>query len=76
VGREAGKAMKRSTMELGGSDRFLVLDDANFEKALEWALWSRLLNCGQGVSAPNVSSLNRFATVSSRVHKRLLPPGK
>jgi succinate-semialdehyde dehydrogenase/glutarate-semialdehyde dehydrogenase len=40
--------MKPSTMELGGSDPFLVLDDANFEKALEWALWSRLLNCGQG----------------------------
>jgi succinate-semialdehyde dehydrogenase/glutarate-semialdehyde dehydrogenase len=48
VASEAGKAMKGSTMELGGSDPFLVLDDANFEKALEWALWSRLLNCGQG----------------------------
>jgi succinate-semialdehyde dehydrogenase / glutarate-semialdehyde dehydrogenase len=47
VASEAGRAMKRSTMELGGSDPFLILDDANFEKALEWALWSRLLNCGQ-----------------------------
>ena len=48
VASQAGNAMKRSTMELGGSDPFIVLDDANFDKALEWALWSRLLNCGQG----------------------------
>jgi succinate-semialdehyde dehydrogenase / glutarate-semialdehyde dehydrogenase len=48
VASQAGKAMKRSTMELGGSDPFIVLEDANFDKALEWALWSRLLNCGQG----------------------------
>ena len=48
VASQAGKAMKRSTMELGGSDPFIVLDDANLDKALKWALWSRLLNCGQG----------------------------
>ncbi len=48
VASQAGKAMKRSTMELGGSDPFVVLDDANFDDALRWALWSRLLNCGQG----------------------------
>ncbi|MGI4831739.1 MAG: aldehyde dehydrogenase family protein [Janthinobacterium lividum] len=38
--------MKRSTMELGGSDPFVVLDNANFEEVLRWATWSRLLNCG------------------------------
>ena len=48
VASQAGKAMKRSTMELGGSDPFVVLDDANFGDALKWAVWSRLLNCGQG----------------------------
>ena len=48
VASEAGKAMKRSTMELGGSDPFIVLEDANVDKAIEWAVWSRLLNCGQG----------------------------
>jgi succinate-semialdehyde dehydrogenase / glutarate-semialdehyde dehydrogenase len=48
VAAEAGKAMKRTTMELGGSDPYIVLEDANLEKAIEWAAWSRRLNCGQG----------------------------
>ena len=48
VASEAGKAMKRSTMELGGSDPFLVLDDADLGEAIKWAVWSRLLVCGQG----------------------------
>ena len=48
VASEAGKAMKRTTMELGGSDPFIVLEDADLDKAVEWAVWSRLLNCGQG----------------------------
>ena len=48
VGSEAGRALKRSTMELGGSDPFIVLEDANLEKAIKWGAWSRLLNCGQG----------------------------
>ena len=48
VASQAGKAMKRSTMELGGSDPYMVLDDADFDEALKWAVWSRLLNCGQG----------------------------
>lgn len=48
VASEAGKAMKRTTMELGGSDPFIVLADADLDKAIAWAVWSRLLNCGQG----------------------------
>ena len=60
VGSEAGKALKRSTMELGGSDPFIVLEDANLEKAIEWGAWSRLLNCGQGCA-----SAKRFIVVDS-----------
>ena len=48
VAGEAGKAMKRSTMELSGSDPFIVLEDADLAKAIQWAVWSRLLVCGQG----------------------------
>jgi succinate-semialdehyde dehydrogenase/glutarate-semialdehyde dehydrogenase len=48
VAIEAGRVLKRSTMELGGSDPYIVLEDANLEKAIDWAVWSRLLNCGQG----------------------------
>ncbi len=48
VASEAGKAMKRSTMELGGSDPFIVLEDADLDGAIRWAVWSRMLVCGQG----------------------------
>jgi succinate-semialdehyde dehydrogenase/glutarate-semialdehyde dehydrogenase len=47
-------------MELGGSDPFIVLEDANLEKAIEWGAWSRLLNCGQGCACAK-----RFIVVDS-----------
>ncbi|QNT78016.1 NAD-dependent succinate-semialdehyde dehydrogenase [Entomobacter blattae] len=47
VASEAGKALKKSTMELGGSDAFIVLEDANMDKAIKWAVWGRMNNTGQ-----------------------------
>ena len=43
----AGKHIKKTVMELGGSDAFIVLNDANIEKAVEVAAHSRMLNAGQ-----------------------------
>ena len=43
----AGKHVKKSVMELGGSDAFIVLNDANLEKAATVATQSRMLNAGQ-----------------------------
>ena len=43
----AGKHIKKTVMELGGSDAFIVLDDANIEKAATVATQSRMLNAGQ-----------------------------
>ena len=43
----AGKHIKKAVMELGGSDAFIVLDDANIEKAATVATQSRMLNAGQ-----------------------------
>ncbi|MFT8808938.1 NAD-dependent succinate-semialdehyde dehydrogenase [Gluconobacter sp.] len=43
----AAKALKKSTMELGGSDAFLVLDDADLEKTAKWAAFGRHWNAGQ-----------------------------
>ena len=43
----AGKYIKKTVMELGGSDAFIVLDDADIEKAATVATQSRMLNAGQ-----------------------------
>ncbi|RDI57583.1 NAD-dependent succinate-semialdehyde dehydrogenase [Flavobacterium glaciei] len=43
----AGKHIKKSVMELGGSDAFIVLNDANLENAATIAAQSRMLNAGQ-----------------------------
>ncbi|TDK67084.1 NAD-dependent succinate-semialdehyde dehydrogenase [Sapientia aquatica] len=43
----AGKNIKTSTMELGGSDAFIVLDDADIDAAVKWAVWGRMYNAGQ-----------------------------
>ncbi len=47
VAAEAGKHLKKCVMELGGSDPFIVLDDADLEAAAAAGLQSRLNNCGQ-----------------------------
>jgi succinate-semialdehyde dehydrogenase/glutarate-semialdehyde dehydrogenase len=47
VAAQAGKALKKSTMELGGSDAFIVLDDADLDRAVSWAVWGRINNTGQ-----------------------------
>lgn len=43
----AGQALKPSSMELGGADAFIVLEDADMEHALKWAVWGRMYNAGQ-----------------------------
>lgn len=43
----AGKALKKSTMELGGADAFVVLPDADLDKTTKWAVFGRHWNGGQ-----------------------------
>jgi succinate-semialdehyde dehydrogenase/glutarate-semialdehyde dehydrogenase len=43
----AGKNLKKSVLELGGSDAFIVLEDADMDKTVEWAVVGRMNNTGQ-----------------------------
>ena len=47
IAARAGKNLKVSSMELGGSDAFIVLEDADLEHTLKWAVWGRMYNAGQ-----------------------------
>ncbi|MEG3149312.1 NAD-dependent succinate-semialdehyde dehydrogenase [Sphingomonas sp. ZT3P38] len=47
VAAHAGKALKKSTMELGGADAFVVLADADLDKTVKWAVFGRHWNGGQ-----------------------------
>jgi succinate-semialdehyde dehydrogenase / glutarate-semialdehyde dehydrogenase len=47
VAMQAGKNLKKSVLELGGSDAFIVLEDADIDKAVEWGVVGRINNNGE-----------------------------
>jgi succinate-semialdehyde dehydrogenase/glutarate-semialdehyde dehydrogenase len=51
VAARAAKNLKKSTLELGGSDAFIVLDDADLDKAVKHAVSGRMGNTGQACTA-------------------------
>jgi succinate-semialdehyde dehydrogenase / glutarate-semialdehyde dehydrogenase len=62
----AGKNLKKSTMELGGSDAFIVLDDADLDHAVAMAILGRFGNNGQ-----TCIGAKRFIVVESILDKFL-----
>ena len=51
VAARAGQNLKKTTMELGGSDAFIVLEDADLDKAVKSAVSGRMGNSGQACTA-------------------------
>jgi succinate-semialdehyde dehydrogenase / glutarate-semialdehyde dehydrogenase len=51
VAQFAGKCLKKTLMELGGSDPMIVCEDANLTKVLDGVMASRLRNAGQSCNA-------------------------
>ncbi len=47
IAARAGGNLKVSSMELGGSDAFIVLEDADLDLTIPWAVWGRMYNTGQ-----------------------------
>ncbi len=47
IAAKAGQNLKISSMELGGSDAFIVFPDANLDETVKWAVWGRMYNTGQ-----------------------------
>jgi succinate-semialdehyde dehydrogenase/glutarate-semialdehyde dehydrogenase len=51
VAAAAGKALKKTVLELGGSDPFIVLDNVDVEYVAAQAVKGRMINCGQSCVA-------------------------
>jgi succinate-semialdehyde dehydrogenase/glutarate-semialdehyde dehydrogenase len=66
IAARAGQNLKLSSMELGGSDAFIVLEDADLEHAIKWAVWGKMYNTGQTCCAAK-----RFIVVEELADKFL-----
>ncbi|MEC4116716.1 NAD-dependent succinate-semialdehyde dehydrogenase [Myroides phaeus] len=59
VAEAAGRHIKKTTLELGGSDAFIVLEDADVKKAIRGAVEGRLWNAGQVCVSPKRLIVNK-----------------
>jgi succinate-semialdehyde dehydrogenase / glutarate-semialdehyde dehydrogenase len=66
IAARAGQNLKVSSMELGGSDAFIVLEDADLDHTVKWAVWGKMYNAGQTCCAAK-----RFIVVEELADKFL-----
>ena len=59
VAESAGRVLKKCLLELGGSNAFIVLEDANIRKAVETGIKARFQNAGQSCIAAKRFILDR-----------------
>ena len=66
IAAAVGQYLEPSSRELGGSDAFIVPEDADLDHALHWAVWGRMYNDGQTCVAAK-----RFIVVEALADKFL-----
>ena len=73
VAAQAGRYLKKSVLELGGADAYLVLEDADLELAADKCVASRLLNGGQScIAAKRFIAVDPIcAAFEKLVHERM-----
>lgn len=79
VGEQAGRNVKKTVMELGGVDPFIVLEDADIEKTAEYLAFTKMLCSGQICIAPKriilVKSIAEEFLASAKKHLGKLTAG-
>jgi succinate-semialdehyde dehydrogenase / glutarate-semialdehyde dehydrogenase len=70
VGSQAGTAVKKTIMELGGNDPMIVFEDADLEKVVDGIIASRIRNCGQSCNAAKRYILHK--NIEAKIIEKLI----
>ena len=64
IGTEAAKSFKHCSLELGGKNPMIVLDDANLDLAIEGGLWGAFGTTGTIARAPTATLTPSFMSLN------------